>query len=225
VREVEGKKFSEVYSEEFLPAHGNLRLERILATQQVLGQKVEADSSRYYRWCLAMLGPLVSGVALDMFDQGYKGKYTEIAKMFGFPFGAYVNNVGAQRELVTLFDAVTSADEFKQVGNKPKKFSDAVKVDTNTKNSKRHRDIYTSMETRWLDYGKQLMDKLQDYNFLFTLVEQKKAVGLQQQRNQFEVPALENYINHGVLNTDTERIQNITAESIIYEKHMFSLSP
>lgn len=69
------------------------------------------------------------------------------------------------------------------------------------------------------------MDKLQDYDFIFDLIAKKRSVPLEQQRDQFEISALENYINKGVLNSDTERFRDVDTESIIYKKHMFSLSP
>lgn len=217
--EVSAKKFNDVYNEEFVSAHSALRMERVIGTQLALAQKV-SDDSQYYRRCFAMLWPLMSGVHLDMLDDGYKSKYQDIAKMFGFPFAGYVRNMNAQRELTHLFDAISSSPSFHGDGSSggiPKKFSDYVRFEWQS-----HDQIFSKMETRRWVYGKQLVDHLQDYNFIFWLIEEKKW----KENQQFELAALNNYISIGVMTDDSERIgNNIDAGSPIYKKHMFSLSP
>jgi hypothetical protein len=217
--EMNEDSFENVYNNELNPSIINIRTERILAVQEVLGNKVGDDEEKYNKRTFAMLMPMMAWIQQHHYNSTYKSKYKDIARRFGFPFAHYAGDMESRRKLSRLFDALTP--EWSPL------FSEVVKVGDITTWASNYKEMYTAMETWWHEHGTQLMANLQNPTKLY----QKKASLLEQgaagnQKALDMANEIENYLVKGVMSDDLDGVSgSISPDSIIYQKHLFSLPP
>ena len=208
------KSFVDVYNDDFSSSVKQLRMERVLASQEALGEKVGDSEERYKQWTFSMLAPMVTGIHQHHFNSVYKNHYKDLARRYGFPFIQYADDMHSRIKLQRLFDAVTDGS-----------FSQQVSLWSLGDGAKDFGAVYSKFEVWWHQHGASVMDSLQDPGKVYNRIDALRDKGGQD--NIDKANELLHFMNEGVMSNDIDTVPGgITSpDSLIYKKHLFSLPP